>query len=231
MWNKIDQKFPSTQNEETYSWYGEGLPAVPCIEYFSDGTDLLIITPEQATSVLKKYMENMEKSNDDSVILYEDALPNLSSDCFDIMLDQVNIYVLENDGIIEQSEEEKKHKYEEYKKTVLECIDKGLGFNYEEIVNDDLRNDEDFILKLEKSLKKDEDIEWAEDIREQIGIKDKLEPIKESQDFKNEIVDMTRNEFSVNVDSLNQMSKNIKDMVLTESKEDKNKENNNKGEI
>ena len=221
MWNKIEQKFPSTQNEETYSWYGKGLPAVPCIEYFNDGTDLLIITPEQATSVLKKYMENMEKSNDDSVILYEDALPDLSSDCFDIMLDQVNIYVLENDGIIEQSEDEKRHKYEEYKKTVLECIDKGLGFNYEEIVNDDLRNDEDFILKLEKSLKKDEDIEWAEDIREQIGIKDKIDPTKESQDFKDEIVDMTRDGFSVNVDSLNQMSKNIEDLVLTESKEDR----------
>ena len=151
----------------------------------------------------------------------EDTLPDLSSDCFDITLDQVNIYVLENDGIIEQSEDEKRHKYEEYKKTVLECIDKGLGFNYEEIVNDDLRNDEDFILKLEKSLKKDEDIEWAEDIREQIGIKDKIDPTKESQDFKDEIVDMTRDGFSVNVDSLNQMSKNIEDLVLTESKEDR----------
>ena len=32
---------------------------------------------------------------------------------------------------------------------------------------------------------------------------------------------MTRDGFSVNVDSLNQMSKNIEDLVLTESKEDR----------
>ena len=105
--------------------------------------------------------------------------------------------------------------YEIFKNTMEKeetIIDTGLKYKITKI--DDEK-------KARKKVKKDEDIEWAEDIREQIGIKDKIDPTKESQDFKDEIVDMTRDGFSVNVDSLNQMSKNIEDLVLTESKEDR----------
>lgn len=160
MWNKIDEKFPEVVGEDTFAWYGEALPKTPCIEYFTDGTELLIVTPEQATKLLTEYKNSLEQDKD--TVLFADAQPGLASDCFDILLDNhLDIYVTDNKGILDETEESKKIKYERYKKVVIDCMEQGIALDG--IINDDLMKDEEFIKALQKQEEKDE----LEKLREQ----------------------------------------------------------------
>lgn len=234
MWSKIDEKFPETCDEEniangtnTYSWYGNGLPYVPCIEYFNEGTNLLIMTPEYATTILKKYIETeTHKKEEKEIVLYKDAMTGLSMDCFDILLEDVDFYVVENEGILDQSDEEKRQKYTEYRDAVLECIDKGLEFNYNGIANDDLRKDPEFISKVEEILKRDKEqgyYEWTRDIRKQLNIRRTQIPDKsltysigKTNVFKKAIQTMAKQN-SDKPSDLKQITERLKDREIDEN--------------
>ncbi len=172
MWRQIEKKFPYLEGVDTFAWYGEGLPYVPCVEQFNNeyGDELIIMTPEHITEILKAFKENPEKT----ICLYKDLMTSFGK-TFDISFVKergiterfdneentaiLDVYVVENEGILGQSDKEKMKKYEEYKKSILDLISDDkltiqLPWTFiRQIINDDLMHDEDFISKINEMSK------------------------------------------------------------------------------
>lgn len=176
-WEQVEQRFPRLYDEEneingsyTNRWYGEGLPKLPCVEYYNEGTDLLAMTPEQATRLLKAYKKDSLEHKEDTVI-YADVYFFGSSDCYDITVKDVDMYVVDNVAVVGENEQTKKEKYEEYKSIVLDLINSGIKFDYRGIINEDLINDQEFHERVNEILgqaKQTGKTEWCADIRKQI---------------------------------------------------------------
>lgn len=187
MYDGIGEKYDFKEDEDykTYGWEGCGLPHIPCIEMFDNGLQVLIISPEHATELMK----SAHDKHYEDLLLYTDCYGY--GDAYDIALGDVDLYVMDSQDVKEQDNEEKKIKYEEYKMTVLESLATGVRFDYKGIISKELSEDKEFISQVTEILKENPNNYDVKKLKRTLGISIPLTyKLGETDAFKKAIQEM-----------------------------------------